>query len=202
MAGAIKGFFRRDGHVIPIRESDGKNSRSHTSVHHTDATQGPSKFSKVRAQAKKVTSYAHDTKEDFKSRTNDQFKKAGIKTRLPVEPPIVNKNMDRLGLGLSVASGAIAAGTLSGFGAKGFVAGQTAAHVLDAFGIGANISSVAGRGRKTERTKQAAKQEARNFIIGNTVYALGALGLKKNRQAAAGVARSAVQIVKRVVFKL
>ncbi len=93
----------------------------------------------------------------------------------------VNRALDLGSLGLSIASGVVAAAT---FGTpKGLVAGFLASHAIDAAGIGANIASVAGKGDTKLRAKIAAKQEGRNFIAGNAVYAAGVLGTATGRAA-------------------
>lgn len=113
----------------------------------------------------------------------------------------VNHALDLTGLGLSVASGALAAATFSG-GVKGLVGGHLAAHGIDAAGIAANVASVSGHGKIKARAKQAAKQETRNFLVGNAVYAAGVLGSSNNRAALAGytskivgLARKALRVV-------
>lgn len=109
----------------------------------------------------------------------------GIKQRKanPKQDIKVNRGLDALGLGLSVASGAVGAATFS-HGAKGLIGGMIAGHAMDIGGIASNIASVAGKGKLKERAKQAARQEARNLIVGNAVYAAGILGVKRNREQA------------------
>lgn len=186
MAAEIKGFFRKNGRVIPIREASGKGA--HTSVH------------PARSKLKSAVDYAKDTKEDLKSRANKHLKKLGTQAQMHVAPIKVNNKLDALGLGLSVASGVVGAATLAG-GAKVFAAGIAGSHVIDAIGIGANAASVAGRGRKVERAKQGARQELRNLIVGNAVYALGAMGTKRNREAVTAAARTAVTVTRKLVFR-
>jgi len=104
-----------------------------------------------------------------------------------------NGALDAAGLGISLASGAIAAATFST--PKGFVAGHAAAHALDALGVTANLASVAGKGHAKERAKQGAKQEIRNLVLGNLVYGAGVIALPKNRAAAKAYASKAASVV-------
>lgn len=110
----------------------------------------------------------------------------------------VNRALDIGGLGLSVASGALAAATFSA-GAKGFLGGSLASHLLDVAGVSANVASVAGKGKIKKRAEQASKQEARNFAVGNAVYLAGILGFKRNRQAAIGYATKVMDFARKVL---
>jgi hypothetical protein len=112
------------------------------------------------------------------------------KIKAPVPPVKVNRGLDLAGLGLSVASGVLGAATFSS-GVKGFVGGAIGGHAIDAAGIAANLGSVAGKGRLKDRATQAAKQEGRNLVIGNAVFAAGVLGSSKNRATLAGMAKGA-----------
>ena len=106
-------------------------------------------------------------------------------------PPIkVNRGLDALGLGISLASGAVA-GLGFGTGVKGLAASQTLAHAMDFGGIAANAASVAGRGQAKDRAVQGAKQEARNFVLGNGLQVGLMFGLKRNRTAAVQYAKKA-----------
>lgn len=117
--------------------------------------------------------------------------KSGEPARHPDKPKFkVNTRLDALGLGISIASGAIAAATFST--PKGFVAGHVAAHALDAAGVTANLASVTGKGNARERAKQGAKQELRNLVLGNLVYGAGVIAFKRNRAAAAGYAKKGI----------
>lgn len=107
----------------------------------------------------------------------------------------VNHKLDLTGLGLSVASGAVAAATFST--PAGFVGGHLAAHAIDAAGIGANIGSVAGRGHAKERAQQGAKQEFRNLLVGNAIYGAGVLGVKKNRDALIGATQKILALARK-----
>lgn len=110
----------------------------------------------------------------------------------------VNRGLDLAGLGLSVASGALAAATFST--PKGFVGGHAAAHAIDIAGVTANAASVAGRGHLKDRAKQAAKQEGRNFAVGNAVYIGGVIGFKKNREAAVKYTAKAANYAKDILI--
>jgi hypothetical protein len=115
-------------------------------------------------------------------------------------PPIkVNRGLDALGLGLSVASGVVAAAGFGGYGVKGFAASQGLAHAIDVGGVAANAAAVAGRGQAKDRIMLGAKMEARNFIIGNAIYGAGVIGLKRNRQAMAGVAKKTWEIGQKAI---
>ncbi len=109
----------------------------------------------------------------------------------------VNSGFDVTGLGLSVVSGALAAATFSS--PKRLVLGHAATMAIDVGSVAANIASVAGSGNKKERALQAAKQESRNFAVGNAVFALGVLGVKKNRQALAGYSSKILSMTRRVL---
>lgn len=98
-----------------------------------------------------------------------------------LQPVKTNKKLDALAVGLSVASGVVGAATFSR-GIKGFAGGLVLSHGLDALGVAANVASVAGTGQRKERVKQAARQEARNFVLGNVIFGAGILGSQRNRE--------------------
>ena len=110
----------------------------------------------------------------------------------------VSETLKTLGIIGSVASGALGAATFTGSGKK-IAAGIVGSHVLDAVGTAANIASVAGNKNKKEAAKVAAKQEARNFVIGNAVFAAGVFGLKKNRAAGVQYAKSVVNVARKIL---
>lgn len=178
MANAI-GFFRRGGKIIPIRAASG-------------AARGAARGSRVAkiARVAKVAGQAGAA-----AAGANAARKSGIKNNKSIK---VNKALDMTGLGLSVASGVIAAATFSG-GWKSAATGVIASHAIDAAGIAANIASVAGRGHGKERTKQAVKQEARNLVVGNVVWAAGMIGLKRNRVAVAGYAAKILEFGRKAV---
>jgi hypothetical protein len=164
-------FIHKDGHVIPIRPREALRSRI-TSI-------------------KKEAKYLH---QEAKYRINRALGKTPIKARLKQKPIKVNQAWNTLGIGLSVASGAVSAAT---FSKKAFVPGAIASHVLDAFGVAANVAAVKGKGRTMDRTKQAAKQEAFNFALGWGVYGAGLLAFKKNRQNMAALGGKVAQYGKK-----
>lgn len=169
-------FIKKDGRVIPIRAPGGASSVAHRA----------GKVATGAAKAASVGGAAHGLKkavEKHKSiRKNESVK--------------VNGGLDALGLGLSVASGAVAAATF-GMGAKGFFAGSVASHAIDVGGVAAAAGSVAGKGNTKARVKEGARREARNFAVGNGVYLAGLVGFKKNRQAVATYAKSGVSYAKK-----
>lgn len=156
-AGDAIRFIKKDGRVIPITAAAGGAGR---------VAQAAGKAIKTARVANAGAMVARH------GLTGEQHNKI-----------VVNKKLDALGLGLSVASGVVAAATFSG-GAKGLLAGSVLSHALDAGGVAANVGSVAGKGNGKERAKTAAKNEARNFAIGNLIFAAGIVGVKANRQAA------------------
>lgn len=113
--------------------------------------------------------------------------------------PAFKKNMalDAAGLGLSIASGVVAAATFAT--PKGFLAGHAAAHAIDALGVSANVASVTGKGHGRERAQAGAKQELRNLAIGNAVYFAGVAGFKQNRSAAKAYGVKAIGVAKKIV---
>lgn len=161
-------FIRKNGRVIPISAAAGAGARV-------------ARGAAVGAGAALAA----------KSHFQKQEGKPGPKIK-------INRALDLTGLGLSVASGALAAATFSG-GAKGFLAGHAAAHGIDIVGVGANVASVAGKGHGKERAAQAAKQEARNFAVGNAVYLGGILASAKNREAAVQYTAKGVQMAKKIL---
>lgn len=173
MANSGVRFIRKGGKIIPIRA-----------------------VSKVAGRAIPVARVAGAAGAAYSIRKNVKKFKAN-----PKQKDIkVNKSLNALGLGLSVASGALGAATFS-HGAKGFLGGFIAGHALDAGGVAANIASVAGKGKLKERATQAARQEARNFVIGNAVYAAGLIGIKKNREKVAEYAGKLVQFARKALIR-
>lgn len=165
-------FIRRGGKIIPIRAAG-----------------------KVAGRALPIARAAGAAGAAYSIKKNIKKFKANPKQDIKV-----NKGFDALGLGLSVASGAIGAATFSS-GAKGFLGGFVAGHALDAAGVASNIASVAGKGKLKERAKQAARQEARNFIVGNAVYGAGLLGIKKNREKIAEYAGKLVAFARKSLIR-
>lgn len=104
--------------------------------------------------------------------------------------------LDTLGLGTAVASGAVAAATFSGPLRKVGL-GIAASLGLDAISSASAALSVMGKGKVEERIKQGAKQEARNFLLGNLVFAGGLIGTPANRARAAALAKAAARLVRR-----
>jgi hypothetical protein len=113
----------------------------------------------------------------------------------------INQGYNALGLGLAAGAGALSAATF-GLGAKGFFGGMAGSLALDVGGAAANIASVRGRGRTGERIKQAARQEARNFLVGNAVYGVGLLAFKKNRERLAMGAAKVIEFAKKALVRL
>lgn len=163
-------FIRKNGRVIPIRASGGGGGHAKAFA---KAAKGPLAKAGHFARAAAIGAGVSQVAE------HGMGSKA-IK---------VNNKMDLLGLGASIASGA--AGALLFNTPKKLAAGFIATHALDAAGIAANVASVSGKGKKIERTKQAAKQEARNFVAGNAVYLAGIVGIKSNRDAAKSALKKA-----------
>jgi hypothetical protein len=170
MAAAAVKFIRKNGKIIPIRGASGAGHAG--------------KFVKAAKAARAVAGAAT---------VGVAAKHLGSKTGVSV-----NKQFDLAGLGLSFASGAVAAATF-GMGAKAFVAGQVGSHVLDAASIAANIKGVSGKGNLAARAKEGAKREARNQIIGWGTYGAGVLAFKGNRQAAAKYAGTALNFARKVL---
>jgi len=110
----------------------------------------------------------------------------------------VNRGLDLLGLGLSVAGGVIGAATFTS-GVKGFIGGTAASYGLDVAGISANVASVAGKGHLKERVIQGEKQEVRNFAVGNAIFLGGLVGIKKNRQEIAGIAKKGIHYAAKIL---
>jgi hypothetical protein len=158
MGAAIRGFFRRGGKIIPIRMAAG----AHRS--------GRIALSTAKAGALGGSAY-----ETHRAHTR---KKSLHERLIPVK---VNRKLDAVGLGASVASGVIGAATFHS-SLRGLLAGQVVGHVIDAGGIAANVASVKGHGRLKDRAEQGAKQEARNFLVGNAVFYGGVLAQKKTRE--------------------
>ncbi len=123
------------------------------------------------------------------------IKKTGIKNKNPNIK--VNRSLDLTGLGLSVASGVIAAATFAT--PKGLALGHAAAKAIDVGGITANAASVAGRGNGKERAIQGAKQEARNFAVGNAIFLGGIVASSANRKAAVGYAKKGVEYASKIL---
>jgi len=179
MSGDIVGFFRKDGRVIPIRSSGAGRAAGHALkiakgasaiAHGTTAVVGAHALATHLRNVKASSSKVH-----------------------------VNRGLDALGLGLSIGTGALAAATFSG-GIKTFAAGALATHAIDAAGITANAAAVAGHGHTKERVRLGARNEARNFVIGNAVYAAGILGIKKNRDVLVNVGKTAFKFGKKLVM--
>lgn len=164
MASAPLTFIRHNGRVIPIhgQEPPGEKKPGIVEQHKKVA----------HAAVAATSSVVHKAKVHVE---------AGLDALgVHLQPVQTNKKLDALGVGLSVASGVVSAATFSK-GVKGFAGGLVASHGLDALGVGANLASVAGKGQRKERVKQAARQEARNFVIGNAVFGAGIIGSKTNR---------------------
>ncbi len=180
----VIGFFRRNGKVIPVRASSGggNSNRMHDGGNHPG--------SHIATKINKAKDKLKEASEQAKVHANTGLQKVGVDARFHVEPIKANKKLDALGLGLSVASGVVSAATFS-HGTKGFLSGVLGSHVLDAAGIGANVAAVAGKGRTKERAQLAAKNEFRNFVVGNAVFGAGLVMSKKNR----GAIKSLVSVV-------
>lgn len=163
----IVGFFRKNGHVIPIRAASG-TSRT---------VKGATNVARVATVAASAAA-VHKSAKTLKGSEHKSVVK-------------VNKGLDALGLATAIGSGALGAATFS-MGTKGFIGGAIATHAIDAVGIGVNAASVAGKGHKADRVKQGARQEARNLIIGNAVYGAGLLASKKNRATIISAAQKVI----------
>lgn len=152
-------FIRKGGRVIPIGAKTAGKVAGRIAKKALPGARIVGAASAVYAIKKNIKKYKANPKQDIK----------------------VHKGLDALGLGLSVASGALGAATFSS-GLKGFLGGALGSHLIDAGGVTANIASVTGKGKFKQRAEQAARQEARNFLIGNAVYAAGIIGIKRNRE--------------------
>ena len=171
---SVKGFFRKGGRVIPIRAATGASHAGRAA-----------KIGRVVKTATHAGVAAVGV---------NQIRKSGLKSK----EIKVNRALDMTAIGLSVASGVVAASTFTG-GWKSMVGGAVASHVIDAAGIAANVASVAGRGNGRARAEQAAKQEGRNFLIGNAVWGAGLVGIKKNRKELAGYAEKILEFGRKAV---
>lgn len=181
--GGIVGFFRKDGRVIPIRASSGgRQGRASTKV--------PGRHGLPLARGAQVAATAAST--TYQVHRSIQAHKA------PAQKIQVRRGLDALGIGLSVASGVLGAVTFSG-GTKSFIGGAVGGHVLDAAGIAANAASVTGKGKTKSRIRQGARQESRNFLIGNAVYAAGILGSKTNRATLVASAKKLIEFGKKAL---
>lgn len=163
-------FIHKDGRIIPIRSAAASAGQA--------AGRGIRKVGGKLASLHKQTRFAHGAVVGAGAAIAAQH--GSIKSNHPEVK--VNQKLNLLGLGLSIGTGVLGAATLS-HGAKSFIVGSAASHAIDALGVGLNVASVAGNGHKAERAKQAAKQEARNFAVGNAVYLAGAVATKGNRAA-------------------
>lgn len=172
------GFFRKNGKIIPIHKVAGGAAKSAIS---TGARAGY-RAGHIAGRATQYGLGAYAIHQAVK-------KKPQIK---------VNSGLDALGVGLSALSGAIGAATFAG-GTKSFVAGAAAGHAIDIAGVAANAASVAGQGDKKGRAKQFARQEGRNFLIGNGVFAAGLIGMKRNREALAEGSKKAVAVTQKII---
>lgn len=181
------GFFRKNGRIIPMHKGgDGVYK-----------ARGAGKLAKVGHIAKlgaiKGVKAASLVASAQTVHEKVQQHRANPKQDVPV-----NKKLDAFGLGTAVLSGAIGAATFSS-GAKTFLTGAVGSHAVDLVGISANLASVAGKGKTQARAKQAARQEARNFLVGNGVYLAGIAATKSNREAAAKYAEKAVLHSKKIL---
>ena len=156
-------FIRKDGRIIPIRDQGAGVAAKVGHIYQRKLGHAKAAVMSVRRGVAQNTGIGH--------------------------PAIrVNRGLDALGLGISLASGAVA-GLGFGTGVKGLAASQTLAHAMDFGGIAANAASVAGRGQAKDRAVQGAKQEARNFVLGNGLLLGLMIGLKRNRAAAVQYAK-------------
>lgn len=180
-------FIHKNGRVIPIRSSNGAAEalRAPVSAPGTaikavaKQTAGAVNEGAVKpavAQLSGAVSALHNAGNRVVSHVENGLTAVGLAPTIHV-----NHRLDMLSLGLSVGTGILGAATFSS--PKKFVAGLAATKAIDAVGTAANVASVAGRGFHKERAKQAIRQEARNFVVGNAVYAAGILGFKGNRAA-------------------
>lgn len=172
-------FIHKDGRIIPIRAAASAAGGRRAKV--------AGRVLKTAKAASVAGATAAATKAYQESRKKK--KDTGIK---------VDKKFDAAGLGLSVASGVVAAATF-GMGAKGFTAGMVGSHVLDAASIAANVKAVSGKGHIKERAQEGAKRETRNIIAGYGVYGAGILAFKGNRQAAVKHAKTAASYAQKVL---
>lgn len=172
-------FIRKDGRIIPLRQAAGGAARA---------------VGKKLSKAHKSTRFAHGVAVGAGLAT--AANQGTFKSKNPEVK--VNKAASLVGLGLSVTSGVIAAATFAG-GAKSFLGGAVASHAIDAAGISANIASVAGKGHAKARAEQAAKNEARNFIVGNAVFVGGLFATKANRAALGGYAAKTLAVARKVL---
>jgi hypothetical protein len=175
-------FIHKDGRVIPL--VNGQN---------TPILSEAKRYANRKvAQVKTIGRAAHKTLDTAKTHVESGLSKIGIGP----QPVHVRKGLDALGLGLSVASGVVGAATFSR-PTKGFLGGFVAGHALDVVSTAANVASVAGRGNRKERLKQAGRQELRNIVVGNAVYVAGLVGMKSNRTRINSIARGIVNFSKK-----
>lgn len=167
---AAVSFIRKNGKVIPIRAASGAGRIA--------------KHASSTAHVVGAVGGAYAIHKASKQKSDTKIK--------------VNRALDLSGLGLSIASGVVAASTFAG-GGKGLLGGHAVAHAIDIAGVSSNAASVAGKGDRKARVEQGLKQEARNFVIGNAVYAAGVLGVKKNREALIGYAKKIIEYGRKAV---
>lgn len=179
MANAPVRFIRRGGRVIPIRKPDAIYSKTGQKI-----AMGESLGLKA-ARGVSAAFAGVAIAEGVKRRR--AFKKQDVK---------VNPYWDAASLGLSVASGVLGAATFTS-GTKGFISGLAGGFALDAASTAANLASVAGPGKHRSRLKQAARNEARNIIVGNSVYAAGILANPTARATALEYASKAVTLFRK-----
>lgn len=176
-------FIRKNGRIIPIKPGAWDHAARTTIVGR-----------KLVHGAVAGTGLALSARDAYRARN---------KAKIPKNPNVkVNKGWNAAGLGLSIASGALAAATFAknGNGWGSVIKGAVASHIIDAAGVAANIKSVSGsKASDRDKAEQIAKQEGRNFLIGNGVYAAGMFGLKRNRKAAVDYVKSGYKVSKKVV---
>lgn len=202
-------FIRKNGRIIPIREKVAHASNAATAA----AAGGAYAIHRKMMKKPLISASAKNSVKSAGAKLGGKLAKLHKQTRFAhgvavgagaalaaqhgtfksTNPEVkVNQKLNLLGLGLSIGTGLLGAATLSG-GAKRFLAGAAVTHAIDAAGVGLNVASVAGKGHKLERAKLAAKQEARNFAIGNAVFVAGAVATKSNRAALVAGAKTSIK---------
>ena len=170
-------WIHKNGKAIPIRaaaNAAGKSYDKHKK--NADAAGGAGIVAHTAVKAARTARFASHTVKGAVGLTGTAALK-NHQTKIKVNPL-----MNMTAIGTAVASGVIGAATFAS-GTKGFLIGSAITHGIDAAGIAANIASVAGKDNLKDRAKQGAKQEARNLIIGNAIYAAGIVGMPRNRSA-------------------
>lgn len=168
-------FIRKNGRIIPIREPDAVYGKGGAKI--ASKSSPGMKIAKGLAAAGSGLLIAQGAR-NIHAVKAVQKKEGGFKS---------HAGLDALGLAAAVASGVVGAATFTS-SARGFIGGLGASFALDAVSSGANVASVSrglsGHTKKQEvkrRALQGLKQEARNVVVGNAVFAAGILATPAGR---------------------